>query len=239
MTDNKTGIVYLIGAGPGDPGLITVKGREILQSCDAVVYDKLIPIELIVMLPETIEKIYVGKRSGEHSLTQDKINELIVKLAIEGKKVARLKGGDPLMFGRCAEEAEYLIQHEIDFEIIPGVTSGSAAPAYFGIPSTDRYKASYTVFATGHKSIEKEYSHVPWDKLGQFNDGTLIIYMGVGELKNIVGELLAAGMPGDKGCTDRRSTNRTHLYVEEAAGSTVFRFGHSDSRSRILRLFWV
>jgi uroporphyrinogen III methyltransferase/synthase len=198
MSLSKQGFVYLIGAGPGDPGLITLKGWELLRQCDVVVYDKLIPSELIVTLSDTVEKIYVGKSAGAHSMSQDKINELIVKLAKENKIVARLKGGDPLIFGRCAEEAEFLANNNIRFEIIPGVTSGSAAPAFYGIPCTDRHKASYTVFATGHKAIEKEYSRVPWDQLGKFNEGTLIIYMGVGELPNIVKKLLDAGMPEDK-----------------------------------------
>jgi uroporphyrinogen III methyltransferase/synthase len=189
--------VYLVGAGPGDPELVTVKGKRILQQCDAVIYDHLVPDELIITLPANIEKIYAGKKAGSHVLAQDDINRLLVELAKEGKNIARLKGGDPFIFGRGGEEAEYLKNHNIEFEIIPGITSGLASPAYAGMPCTDRRKASFVVLATGHKAKEKDSSTVPWEWLAQAKNGTLVIYMGVGEFDNIKDILISNGLPPD------------------------------------------
>ncbi len=197
MSPNGKGIVYLIGAGPGDPELITVKGNQLLSECDAVIYDNLVPQELIIALPPDIEKHYVGKKAGKHTLPQDKINELMVELAKHGKTVARLKGGDPYIFGRGGEEARYLEEHGIKFEIIPGVTAGAAGPAYAGIPCTDRSLASYVVFATGHKADEKDSSSVPWEWLAKSKNGTIVIYMGVGEFAAIASILIANGMSPD------------------------------------------
>lgn len=191
---NKKGMVYLIGAGPGDPGLITVRGKELLDSCDIVIYDNLVPSEIIVSLPEHIEKKYVGKIEGKHSLPQKDINRLIVDLARDGKTVARLKGGDPFTFGRGGEEAKYLHDNGIKYEIVPGVTAGVAAPAYCGIPCTERSKASYVVFATGHKAKEKEITSVPWEWLAKAKNGTLVIYMGVREFENIAAILIKNGL---------------------------------------------
>jgi len=192
--NNKNGIVYLIGAGPGDPGLITVKGLELMRSSDAVVFDNLVPDELIITLPPNIEKYYVGKRAGNHTLPQSEMNKLLVKLAREGKTVARLKGSDPLIFGRGGEEAKHLKQHGIKYEIVPGVTSGIAAPAYSGIPCTDREKASLVTFVTGHKAKDKVISSVPWECIARASNGTVVIYMGVGEIANIVANLVSHGM---------------------------------------------
>lgn len=194
MTRIETGIVYLVGAGPGDPGLITVKGKDLLQSCDAVVYDSLIPDELIVTLPAKVEKHYVGKRGGKEHISQDEINGLLLKLSHEGKFVVRLKGSDPLIFGRGGEEARFLKKHNIPFEIVPGVTAAIAAAAYAGIPLTDREKASFVIFATGHKAKEKESSGVPWKQVARLPGGTLAIYMAVAEIERITGELLEGGM---------------------------------------------
>ncbi len=191
---SKTGIVFLVGSGPGDPDLITVKGARLLEACDAVVYDALAPDELVVSLPQRVEKRYVGKKAGQHSLPQDQINELLVALAREGKKVVRLKGGDPFVFGRGGEEAEFLKEHGIPFEIVPGITAGVAGPAYAGIPTTDRRKASFVMFLTGHKASDKELSSVPWDWVGRAKNGTLVVYMGVSELGDIVAALRKAGM---------------------------------------------
>ena len=195
MHEENKGVVYLIGAGPGDPGLITVKGLSILNRCDAVVYDNLIPSELIVTLPSNVEKYYVGKKAGDHFRTQDEINQLMVELAGEGKIVARLKGSDPLIFGRGGEEARYLREHNIDFEIVPGVTSGIAAPAYCGIPCTDRELASFVLFVTGHKAMDKEVSSVPWEWVANAKGGTIVIYMGVSEFEKIAAKLIESGMP--------------------------------------------
>jgi len=204
---DNSGIVYLIGAGPGDPGLITVKGMAILRHCNAVVYDNLVPDELIVLLPAGVEKYFVGKGAGRHTLKQEDINELLVKLASEGKKVARLKGGDPFLFGRGGEEARYLQENNIGFEIIPGITAGIAVPAYCGIPCTDREQSSFVIFVTGHKAIEKKLSGVPWEWVAQAKSGTLVIYMGVGELPDISSKLIEGGMPADiQSCIIERGT---------------------------------
>lgn len=193
----EKGTVYLIGAGPGAPGLITVRGQELLQSCDSVVYDDLIPPELIFSLPASVGRYYVGKRSGKHSSSQEEINELLVKLAFDGKSVARLKGGDPFIFGRGREEAQFLREKGVRFEVVPGVTAGIAAPAFAGIPCTDREKSSFIVFATGHKAAEKGISSVPWEWIAGANSGTVVIYMGVAELDNIVDKLLSSGMSSE------------------------------------------
>ncbi|MFC1520951.1 uroporphyrinogen-III C-methyltransferase [Elusimicrobiota bacterium] len=195
MVKLKKGIIYLIGAGPGDPELITIKGNRLLNTCDAVVYDNLVANELIVALPHTAQKYYVGKKAGHHCFSQGEINRLLVKLAKRGKKIARLKGGDPFIFGRGSEEARYLKKHKIRFEIVSGVTSGVAALAYNGIPCTDRTKSSFVVFATGHKASEKRKSAVPWSWLARAKQGTTVIYMGIGELEGIVEKLLDGGMP--------------------------------------------
>jgi uroporphyrinogen III methyltransferase/synthase len=193
----KTGIVYLVGAGPGDPDLISVKGARLLTLCDVVVYDSLVPYELIVTLPANVQREYVGKKPGEHLRSQTEINELMVNLAREGKVVVRLKGGDPFVFGRGAEEADFLWEHGISFEIIPGITAGTAVPEYAGIPCTDRRVASFVLFLSGHKAAEKSLSSVPWEWVGKATQGTLVVYMGVAEIENIVTKLLDAGMSRD------------------------------------------
>jgi len=197
VSEAVKGIVYLIGAGPGDPDLITVKGKKLLQACNVVLYDNLIPEELVATLPVSVEKIFVGKKAGQACYSQDEINRLLVRLAREGRRVARLKGSDPLIFGRGAEEAKYLKESEVRFEIIPGVTSGIAALAYAGIPCTDRNLASFVLFVTGHKAREKEISSVRWDWVAGATDGTIVIYMGVREIENIVRQLIDHGLPGN------------------------------------------
>ncbi len=196
MAEGK-GKVYLIGAGPGDPDLISVKGKAILEQCDALIYDYLTPLELIIGVSQNCEIYFAGKRGGHFSTEQNEINELMVKLATEGKNVARLKGGDPFIFGRGGEEAEYLCRNGIDFEVIPGITAGTAVPGYAGIPITDRRYSSYAVLATGHKSKTKEISDVPWESLAKLRNGTLIIYMGVEELESLSGRLIKSGLDPD------------------------------------------
>jgi uroporphyrin-III C-methyltransferase len=190
-------MVYLVGAGPGDPDLITVKAKCLLEQCDVVVYDALIPYELVATLPAEVERRYVGKKAERHSLPQQEINDLLVRLASRGNRVVRLKGGDPFVFGRGGEEAKYLREHGIPYEIVPGITSGVAAPAFAGIPCTDREEASHVTFVTGHKAVEKLSSSVPWDWVAGARNGTLVIYMGVSEIPKIVDRLLAGGMPPD------------------------------------------
>lgn len=174
--------------------MITVRGSRLLSSCDAVVYDNLVPDELVVSLDHRQETHYVGKQPGAHSTSQGEINELLSKLAREGKTVARLKGSDPLVFGRGGEEARYLREQGIPFQIVPGVTSGIAAPAYAGIPCTDRHKASFVLFITGHKAAEKTESSVDFSWVAKARGGTLVIYMGVAEIPRIVDKLTKAGM---------------------------------------------
>jgi len=199
MTESEpeVGTVYLVGAGPGDPDLITIKGARLLEKCDAVVYDNLVPDELIVTLPPSVERHYVGKKAARHSLPQDEINQLLVELASRGKDVVRLKGGDPFTFGRGGEEAGYLAKHSVPFEIVPGITAGIAAPAYAGIPCTDRQVASSVTFLTGHKAADKNETDISWKWLAKSENNTLVIYMGVAELQQNVKRLLDSGMSPD------------------------------------------
>lgn len=196
MTDDsqKKGSVFLVGAGPGDPDLVTVKAMRLLERCDVVVYDNLVPDEVVATLPPEIERRYVGKKAGKHTLSQSGINELLVELARAGKTVVRFKGGDPFIFGRGGEEAQFLKEHGIPFEVVPGITSGIAAPALVGIPCTDRRKASSVTFVTGHRATDSALSAVQWDWIGQAKAGTLVIYMGVSEIGSIVERLLQSGM---------------------------------------------
>ncbi len=192
FTSCQTGKVYLVGAGPGDPGLITVRGARLIAEADVIIYDFLAsPVLLKMAMPEA-EMIYVGKKGGDHTLTQDKINELIVEKAKTGAKVVRLKGGDPFIFGRGGEEVETLIKAGIFFEIVPGVTSAIAAPAYAGIPLTHRDYTSTVAFVTGHENPEKTESSIDWTSLAR-GIGTIVFLMGVKNLPNIVRELIANG----------------------------------------------
>jgi len=159
------GKVYLVGAGPGDPGLITVRGLDCLMSADIIIYDRLIDDSFLDSANPGAQKIYVGKTAGCHTMTQGKINALLVEKAGEGKSVVRLKGGDPFVLGRGGEEAEVLAQNRIAFEVIPGVTSAVAAPAYAGIPVTHRGLASSFAVITGHEDPTKSESSIAWDKL--------------------------------------------------------------------------
>jgi uroporphyrinogen III methyltransferase/synthase len=188
----KKGTVYLVGAGPGDPDLITVKAVECLKQADIVIYDFLAAPKLLRYVREGAETIYVGKKGGDHTLAQDKINELIVKKAQEGHTVVRLKGGDPFIFGRGGEEAEELVQAGVSFEIVPGVTSAVAAPAYAGIPLTHRRYNTSVAFITGHEDPTKEQSTIDWSKLAT-GVGTLVFLMGVKNLPYIAENLVAAG----------------------------------------------
>ncbi len=188
--------VYLIGAGPGDPGLFTLKGRAVLQRADVVVYDYLANDRLLEYARKDAERIYVGKKGGDHTLSQAGINALIVSKAKEGKVVARLKGGDPYMFGRGGEEAEELLAAGVDFEVVPGVTSGIAGPAYAGIPLTHRAHSSSVTFITGHEDPAKPDTAHNWGALAA-SASTLVFYMGMKNLPDISRKLMEAGMPGD------------------------------------------
>ena len=187
--------VYLIGAGPGDPGLITVKGKAILERADVVVYDYLANDALLASVRKDAELIYAGKKGGDHTLPQNEINALIIEKAKEGKVVARLKGGDPYMFGRGGEEAEELVQAGIPFEEVPGITSAIAGPAYAGIPLTHRAFTSSVCFATGHEDPTKPESAHDWQCLA--GCGTLVFYMGMKNLPHIAKSLIKAGKPAN------------------------------------------
>ncbi len=188
----KQGKVYLIGAGPGDLGLITVRGLDLIKSCEVIVYDYLANPRLLDFVKPGAEIIYVGKKGGDHTLPQEKINELLVQKCKEGKSIARLKGGDPYVFGRGGEEAEELIEAGLAFEVVPGVTSGVAGPAYAGIPVTHRAATTTVAFITGHEDPTKEQSNLYWDKIAT-GIGTLVFYMGVKNLPMITANLIKHG----------------------------------------------
>ncbi|MCL4501824.1 MAG: uroporphyrinogen-III C-methyltransferase [Deltaproteobacteria bacterium] len=185
-------MVYLVGAGPGDPGLITAKGLAILHRAQVVVYDQLASPELLKEAPAEAEIIYVGKKAGAHAVPQEGINELLVDRARAGLTVVRLKGGDPFVFGRGGEEAEELAKAGIPFEIVPGVTAAAAVPAYAGIPVTHRRYTTLVTFVTGHEDPAKEASTIPWESLGK-NPGTLVFLMGVKNLPEICRQLIDKG----------------------------------------------
>ena len=188
----KEGKVYLVGAGPREPDLVTVRAVECLKQADVVIYDFLAAPELLKHVRESAETIYVGKKGGDHTLSQDKINEVMVARAKQGHTIVRLKGGDPFIFGRGGEEAEVLAEAGIPFEVVPGVTSAVAAPAYAGIPLTHRLYTSSVAFVTGHEDPTKEHSSIDWSKLAT-GVGTLVFLMGVKNLANIAERLMTAG----------------------------------------------
>ena len=185
--------VYLLGGGPGDPGLLTLKAKDILAAADTVVYDYLASSSLLEHCRQDVELIYVGKKGGDHTMGQQEINALLVDKARSGRCVARLKGGDPYVFGRGAEEAEELVAAGVEFEIVPGVTSAVAAPAYAGIPLTHREYSSSVTFITGHEDPRKEQSVHNWSALAA-SASTLVFFMGVKNLSSITANLIQAGM---------------------------------------------
>ena len=185
-------MIYLVGSGPGDPGLFTVKGVRCMEEADAVVYDRLAPEALLRYARLDAENFYVGKKPGNPTMSQEEINDLLVELGRAGKTVVRLKGGDPYIFGRGGEEALALIEAGLPFEVVPGVTSGVAAPAYAGIPVTHRHVSTSVAFVTGHEDPTKGRTDVDWAKLANSAD-TLVLYMGVGRLAEISAGLISAG----------------------------------------------
>lgn len=193
---SKIGKVYLVGSGPGDLGLLTLKGLELLKKADVIIYDRLVSKTILRQIPSRTKKLYVGKSSGKHSVPQDKINELIVKESKLGKKVVRLKGGDPFIFGRGGEEAQSLFRASIPFEVIPGISSASAVPAYAGIPLTHRDYASSAAIVTGHESWAKKGSQVNWEGLAKAVD-TIVILMGVSNLESIIKGIKKGGRHED------------------------------------------
>ena len=199
MEINVPGIVYLVGAGPGDPELLTLKALRLIKTCDALVHDALIPREILKETGSNTEIFYVGKRAGLCSIPQNETNLLILRLAKEGKNVVRLKGGDPFVFSRGGEEVSFLEKNGISVEIVPGITSGIAAPTYFGIPLTHRDGVSSVTFVTGHEHIDKDKKNVKWRNLAQSSDG-LVIYMGIKNIEFIVKELIIGGLNKNTKC---------------------------------------
>ncbi len=192
----KAGCVYLVGAGPGDPGLLTVRGKELLGRADVVVYDALAAPELLAHAPPDAERVYVGKRASRHTMSQEQINGLLIERARGGASVVRLKGGDPFVFGRGGEEALALAEAGIAFEVVPGVTAGIAAPAYAGIPVTHRGLAGCVTLVTGHEAADRGDAGTDWQALAQ-TGGTLAIYMGVGNLRRVCERLIEGGLAPD------------------------------------------
>jgi uroporphyrinogen III methyltransferase/synthase len=188
---NDFGTVYLVGAGPGDVGLLTRRGAELLARAEAVVYDRLVAPEMLALAPDEAERLYVGKSPSHHAMSQEEINALLVRLAQQGRRVVRLKGGDPFVFGRGGEEALTLREAGIPFEIVPGITAGIAGPAYAGIPVTHRGLTSAVVLVTGHEQPGKAESDLDYAALARI--GTIVFYMGVGRLDEIARGLMSAG----------------------------------------------
>lgn len=192
----KTPTVYLVGAGPGDPELITLKAVRCLSEADCVIYDGLANAALLKYAPANAETISVAKRGGCESIKQEQISELLIEKAREGKTVVRLKGGDPMLFARGGEEAAALQKAGIAFEIVPGITAGIAAAEYSGVFLTDRTTSSQVVFVTGHPAADKDLDAIDWDYLAKF-DGSIVLYMAMGNLSQIADKLIAAGKPAN------------------------------------------
>jgi uroporphyrin-III C-methyltransferase len=193
---NSLGKVYLVGAGPGDPGLLTLKGKTLLECADVVIYDALVSPAILAMINPSAEQINAGKRRGRHSLLQEETTQLLIDKAKVHAIVVRLKGGDPFVFGRGGEEMEDLVAAGIAVEVIPGVTSGIAAPAYAGIPLTHRAYSSSVTFVTGHESAGKYRPAVNWPAIAHGSE-TIVIYMGIHNLPFIIEQLSAAGLSLD------------------------------------------
>ncbi len=192
VKNKKNGKVYLVGAGPGDPGLLTLRGRRLIEQADVIIYDRLASPRLLAFASPDAELIYVGKRVGRHVANQDEINDYIVKKAREGKEVVRLKGGDPFIFGRGGEEAQIMAEAGIEFEIVPGVTSAIAVPAYAGVPLTHRAHTASVAFITGHRRFDTSEAPVQWDGLAK-GVGTLVFLMGMTNLAHICEKLIEHG----------------------------------------------
>lgn len=191
MSENNP-VVYLVGAGPGDPDLLTVKALRLINQADVIVYDRLVSQPVVELFPHGTQRIYVGKAPGKHHMGQDEINSLLLKLARTSRKVVRLKGGDPYIFGRGSEEAQFLVQHGVDFEYVPGITAASACSAYAGIPLTHRGIARSVRFITGHCRADQPLE-LNWKSLAD-KQTTLVFYMGIASLPQLRKELINAGL---------------------------------------------
>ncbi len=189
---NSKALVSLVGAGPGDPDLLTLKAYKLIKAAQIVVYDRLVSEDILKLIPPGVKKIYVGKTSGSHHMNQDEINQLLLSLAKKNRNVVRLKGGDPFIFGRGSEEALYLVKHKINFEYVPGITAASACSAYAGIPLTHRGVASSVRLITGH-SRTGSLLDLNWKSLAD-KDTTLVFYMGLASLSQLREKLLAENL---------------------------------------------
>jgi len=196
MSEKKNGKVYLVGAGPGDLGLVTLRAKECIENANVIVYDHLANPEMLGWAGEDAEIIYAGKKAGEHALKQDEINKLLVEKARDGKKVVRLKGGDPFVFGRGAEEAQAIVSAGIAFEVVPGITSAIAGPAYAGIPVTHRGENSHVTFFTGHEDPSKTESAIDYSALAKLG-GTQVMLMGVERIDSVARAMMANGVRRD------------------------------------------
>lgn len=196
-TNNKSkGKVYICGAGPGNPDLITKRCWDLLKNCDIILYDRLVGKGILELIPENTPKIYVGRSSGDPTTNQLKTNQVMLQYALKGKKVLRLKGGDPFIFGRGGEEAEFLNENAIDFEIIPGISSAIGSAVYSGIPLTHRQFSSSVAIVTGHEDPTKKEKSIRWEKLATAVD-TLVILMGIENLESIIKNLINYGLSND------------------------------------------
>lgn len=233
----RPGVVYLVGAGPGDPGLMTARSLELIATADAILYDRLIPAGAIDEAGSDTELIYVGKRPGHVAIEQSETEQRMVEIAREGRSVVRLKGGDPFVFGRGGEEAETLVEAGIPFEIVPGVTAGIAASAYAGIPVTHRDDASAVAFVTGHEDPDKEESAIDWPALAAF-PGTLVLYMGVKNLPRISAQLIAAGRsPEEPAAAIQRGTHPDQRAVVATAATLPDAVAKAEIKAPAILLF--
>ena len=209
MTNPK---VYLVGAGPGDPELLTLRARRLIDGADVILYDQLVGDEIIATLPTSAELVSVGKYARRHTVPQDKINELLTEHALRGRQVVRLKGGDPYIFGRGGEEATELASHGIEVEVVPGITSAIAVPASAGIPLTHREHASVVCFITGHEDPSKGEPDVCWDVLAKL-EGTLVVLMGVSTLAKNVDAMLEGNKSPKTPCAIIENGTRKDMRV--------------------------
>ena len=208
------GKVYICGAGPGDRDLLTIKAAKLLSQCDVILYDRLVNKGILNMASSYSKKVYVGRESGDPTTNQMITNELMLKYANDGKKILRLKGGDPFIFGRGGEEAEFLSSKNIKYEIVPGISSLNGAAVYAGIPLTHRDYSSSVVILTGHESIEKKKSSIKWDSIAKAAD-TIVIFMGLEQLKHITKEIIGAGVTkeSDIAVIENATSNKQRVII--------------------------